>query len=193
MFDQLRSLLHAGPAAEPTLAPKPVVAAPALVAEVFEPETIAAPHEPEIVEAPAPAPVVARIRIEPEIVSFSSIPGAPAAAPEAVKLYDAAGVFRGILLPDGTFEGATSASSADPFASLSAEDRRPIDWEEESRIEGMSQRTPGRIQFLLHHETKEQRDARIQNDIHRGLAARTSIERDPEKSANAQSVNQWRI
>jgi hypothetical protein len=179
-FDEIQALTKAGANAESAPQPKPAPKPAVVIAS-----------EPEIVAAPAPAPTVQRIRIEPEVVKYSPVT-APPAAPEAMRLYDSVGVYRGLLLRDGTFEGATSAKSADPFASLSAEDRRPIDWDEEQRL-NLPQRSPGRIEFLLEHETKEQRDARIQNDIHRGLAARTSVERDPEKSANAQSVNQWKI
>ena len=194
MFDQLKNLLHAGPEAPKTAPepePKPIVVATAPVAEVFEPEIIAAPPEPENVEAPAPAPIVAKIRIEPEIVPFSSVPVAPAAAPEAVKLYDAVGIYRGTLNPDGTFSMATSENSADPFANLSADDRRPIDWIEEQRLD-LPTRSAGRIQFLLQYETEAQRNARIANDHGRALTGREVVQRDPEKSAAAQAVQRWR-
>jgi hypothetical protein len=191
MFEELKSLLHAGPAVQKP-EPKPVVVATAPVAEAFEPEIIKAP-EPEIVKAPAPAPIVAKIRIEPEIVPFSSVPVAPAAAPEAEKLHNALGIFRGTLHPDGTFSTATSEKfSADPFVNLSEEDRRPVDWEEEKRLD-LPMRSAGRIQFLLQYETEAQRKARIANDHGRALNGKATVTRDIEKSAAAQSVNRWRI
>jgi hypothetical protein len=190
MFEGLKGLLQAGPAAVPKPEPKPVVVATAPVAEVFEPEIIAAPPEPEIVEAPAPSPVVAKIRIEPEIVPFSSVPVAPAAAPESVKLYDATGAFRAILKPSGEFVAVTT-DKTDPLAYLSVADRRPIDWIEEQKLD-LPMRSAGRIQFLLQFETEAQRNARIANDHGRALTGREVVQRDPEKSAAAQAVQQWR-
>jgi hypothetical protein len=188
MFEELKSLLHAGPAVQKPET-KPVVVATAPAAEVFEPEIIKAPPEQEIAEAPVPAPVVAKIRIEPEIVL--SVPVAPAAAPEAVKLYDALGIYRGTLNPDGTVSKATSTNSTDPFANLSADDRRPIDWIEEQRLD-LPMRSAGRIQFLLQYETEAQRNARIVNDHGRALTGREVVQRDPEKSRAAAAINKWR-
>jgi|ERR1700691_3685452 len=178
-FDEISALTKAGPQAEPAPQPKPTP----------KPAIVVAP-ELEIVAAPAPAPVVAKIRIEPEIVKYSPVT-APPAAPEAMRLYDSVGVYRGLLMPDGTFEGATSATPATPFANLSEEDRRPVDWDEEQRLD-LPQRSPGRIEFLLQYETEAQRKARIANDHGRALTGREVVQRDPEKSATAQAVQRWR-
>jgi hypothetical protein len=186
-FDEIKDeLTKAGPQAEPAPLPKPAPK-PAIVVE------------PEIVAAPAPAPTVAKIRIEPEIVKHAPVI-APTAAPEAMRLYDSVGVYRGVLLPDGTFEGvARATTTTTPFSNLSEQDRAPVIPEDEARVD-LPQRTSGRIIFLTatyesdkEDPTHERRRKRLENDIHRGLAARTSVERDPEKSANAQSVNQWKI
>jgi hypothetical protein len=179
-FDEVNDeLVKAGPQAEPAPLPKPAPKSAVVVAP-----------EPEIVAAPAPAPPVQRVRIEPEIVRHAPA-SAPPAAPEAMRLYDSVGVYRGVLLPDGTFEGVASATPATPFANLSEEDRRPVDWDEEQRLD-LPQRSPGRIEFLLQYETEAQRKARIANDHGRALTGRGVVQRDPEKSAAAQAVQRWR-
>lgn len=195
MFEHLKSLVHAAaPAAKPaTVSPKPAsVAAPApAVAPV---ELPAAASAAEAAPEPAPAPVVAaRISKEPTIVEY--VPEPVVSAPKGKQAFDASGALLGTLMPDGKFIAVDVA--ADPLASLSAEDKRPIDWDEERRVtldDGtiLPQRRPGRIQFLLTQETEQQTKDRIANDIHRGLAARPRTEFDPEKSGGAQAVNKWK-
>jgi hypothetical protein len=189
-FDEIKDeLTKAGANAEPAPQPKP---AP-------KPAVVVVAPEPEIIKAPLEPVAAAKISIEPEIVKYSPVT-APPAAPEAMRLYDSVGVFRGVLLPDGTFEGVTSAGpAAAPFSNLSEEDRAPVIPEDEARVD-LPQRTSGRIIFLTatyesdkEDPTHERRRKRLENDIHRGLAARTSVERDPERSAAAQSINQWKM
>lgn len=132
-----------------------------------EPATVAESHEPTIV------PFV------PEV-----------SAPEPTKLFDASGALRGTLTPDGKFIAVDVET--DPLASLSAEDRAEINWDDEKRVD-LPQRSAGRIQWLLRFETEQQTKDRIANDIHRALFARPRSEFDPETTKAAESIKKWLV
>jgi hypothetical protein len=125
------------------------------------------------------------------------VPTKPSFVPElpngAEPLYTKNGVYVAIRTSDGRYITVTREQPTDSIAGLSSEDRRPIDWDEESRIEGMAQRTPGRVQFLIQHENEAQRTARIQNDLLRGLQEHSRAEKpfDPDASAAADSIRKF--
>ena len=175
MFEALKAKIHAGSAvksvvvaskivpdlsglqaAAPQVAtPAPAVAAPSVPA----PEPVSAPvsEEPTIVDY-EPAPVVAavaKLSKEPTIVDYTPEP-APVAS-KRTPLVDPAGKLRAYQLEDGTLVAVTRESIEDPLANLKEEDRRPVDPEEEARVD-LSQRTSGRITFLTATYESEKED-----------------------------------
>lgn len=181
MFDHLKTLIHAAQAAKPAVAPpKPAPSVTSLV-EKFPTEPVAVAPEPAPI---APAPVASSVSAEPTVVPFMP----EVVAPEPTKLFDASGALRGTLMPDGKFIAVDV--EADPLASLSAEDRAEINWDDEKRVD-LPQRSAGRIQWLLRFETEQQTKDRIANDIHRALFARPRSEFDPETTKAAESIKKW--
>jgi hypothetical protein len=165
MCETLKGLSNGGPKAAPAAAPVAPVAAveptPQPAAQLlhddpysdlkrFSDPTV----KPVVIPVPAPKAVQAPA-------------AAPAAAPSgATSLFDQSGTLRGYLYEDGKFVRTTSEKSSTSLEHLSEDDRRPIDWEEEKRVD-LPQRSSSRIQFLLQHETAAQTQVRIQNDIAR--------------------------
>jgi hypothetical protein len=165
-----------------TKAAAPVVVAPAAPTAEPAPVTVAESHEPTIVE----------YQSEPVV----SLP--VGRAPEGMELVEKlTGKTRGYLRPDGLFV-AVAEEPEDELARLSEADRAPVIPEDEVRVD-LSQRTSGRIKFLTATYESEREDpayparrvARLANDVHRGLAARTSEPFNPEKSKNAEAIKQW--
>jgi hypothetical protein len=187
MWESLKGLSSSGlkvapvvtpaPAAEPT----PVVVNEASVASLHaDPYSDARRFDnPSVkpVAIPMPAPAA------------SAPVDAPVAGVKA--LFDESGVLCGHLHADGKFVAVTIAT---PLDHHSEADRRPIDWDEEKRTD-LPQRSSGRIQFLLQHETAAQTQDRIQNDIARyhfgggdGRALRANpqgLQRNPEAATSA--------
>jgi hypothetical protein len=223
MFESLKATIHAGRAVKTVAAAPKVVskivpdlsslkaAAPAVVAAsapaaavpslpASEPVSAPVSEEPVITDyIPNPEPEIvaaAKMSNEPVIVPYVPEPAAP--APKRTPLTDPAGKLRAFLLSDGTLVAVTSENTDDPLAKLSAEDKRPVDEEEEARID-LAPRSSGRIIFLWETYEKPEVDpsgARLQkrlaNDIARGLASRTRVEFDPERSANAAKINKFK-
>jgi len=164
--------------------------APALVAEASPADSFAAELDKYITTEP-----VAKVSNEPTIVAY--VPEPAPSAPAGTKAFDAAGKLLGTVMPDGRFV-ASPAETEDVLAHLKAEDKRPVDVDEESRTD-LAQRTSGRISFLTStYESEkedpkypERRTKRIANDIHRGLAARTTAPFDPETTKNADLIKKW--
>jgi hypothetical protein len=202
MFDALKSLIHAGPAAKPVVVaptpkPTPQVAEPAPVAVVTslpasEPVSAPVSAEPTV----EPVVVVPKLSKEPVVVDYTPEPAAP--APKRTPLVDPVGKLRAYQLEDGTLIAVTRENIEDPLATLSENDKRPVDAEEEARID-LAPRSSGRIVFLwetYENPTVDPSGVRLQkrlaNDIARGLASRTRVEFDPERSANAAKINKFK-
>lgn len=200
-FDDLKGLTSSGAQAASVETPKPVAVAPAPasepIASVADAATVHADPYADLqkyaVTEPAPkpsartyAPVAAPVLV-PD-VKPASIP-----LPEGyVEAFARSGAFLGVLKPDGSFIRRTSELPSDPLSGVSEADKEPINWDDEKRLD-LPQRTPGRVQFLLLHETKEQRDARIQNDLMRGLKQHHAdvVPFDKEKTAAADALKKW--
>lgn len=202
-FDELESMVQGAVKPEPAKvvtpspagmysAPAPAAPAPvsAPVAEASPAASFAAELDKYITTEP-----VAKVSNEPTIVAY--VPEPAPSAPAGTKAFDAAGKLLGTVMPDGRFVAAP-AETEDVLAHLKAEDKRPVDVDEESRTD-LAQRTSGRISFLTStYESEkedpkypERRTKRLANDIHRGLAARTPSIFDPEKSANAAEIKRF--
>jgi hypothetical protein len=180
-FDELKGLTSSGAQAAPVETPKPVAVAPAPASE-----PIASVADAATVHADPYAPVAAPVLV-PD-VKPASIP-----LPEGyVEAFARSGAFLGVLKPDGSFIRRTSELPSDPLSGVSEADKEPINWDDEQRLD-LPQRTPGRVQFLLLHETKEQREARIQNDLMRGLKQHHAdvVPFDKEKTAAADALKKW--
>jgi hypothetical protein len=179
-FDDLKGLTSSGAQAASVETPKPVAVAPAPASE-----PIASVADAATVHADPYAPVAAPV----PAAKPSSVPELPNGA---VPLFLSDGTYTAIRTLDGQYITVTNEKPADPLAGLSASDQEPINWDDEQRLD-LPQRTPGRVQFLLLHETKEQREARIQNDLMRGLTQQKAdtVPFDPEKTAGAQSMKKW--
>lgn len=185
MFEELKSMIHASPAAK--AAPARVSPAPQPIAAVPAPAAAPAPA-PQVAE---PAPVAANA--EPVVVPYVPEVGAP----EPTKLFDASGALRGTLTPDGKFV-AVNVEPEDSLAQLSEADRAPVIPEDEARVD-LPQRTSGRISFLTATYESEKEDPkypdrrtkRLANDLARNLHSRPVSIFDPEKTPAAESIKKW--
>lgn len=190
-FDEIATLITPGEKAAPAKVaapapPKPVAAKPAP-----SPAPVVAP-------TPKPEPVVAESH-EPTVVEYQPEPAVSSMpAPQGVELVEKlTGKLRGYLRSDGLFVAVTEQPE-DELANLKAEDRRPVNSEEEARVD-LAQRTSGRIKFLTATYESEKEDpkyparrtARLANDLARNFHARPASIFDPEDTAVAKELKRW--
>jgi hypothetical protein len=146
-----------------------------------------------VAATPEPAPSGVTIPAEPAV--RSSLPAG------TTPLYTKEGTLAAYRTSEGVFVAVTKITASTALENLSAEDRRPVDPEEELRND-LPLRTSGRIQFLLatyESNHPERTAARIQNDIARyhfgggdGRALRANpqgLQRNPE--APTPGVSNW--
>ena len=215
-FDELEGLLKGGAKA----APAPVAAIPSVPAPAIAPRSAAESTQsvhadpyadlerydgpkgaPGVIAKPAPiaAPepdsvlvAAAQISHEPVIVAYVPEP-AGSSMPAGTKLFDESNKLRGYLTADGRFVAVT-AEPEDSLNRLSEADRRLVDPAEEADPT-LPSRSAGRISYLLATYEKghpERTTARIENDLHRALFARTPSVFDPERSFNAAEINRFK-